>query len=71
MALQADAAPETYERRGLPEEPIANPGLASIQAAFAPKISTPYLYYIHADDGTIYYAKDFDEHRRNIARYLK
>lgn len=70
MPLQADAAPMTYERVGLPDSPIANPGLASIRAALYPKAS-PYLYYIHDRAGSIYYAKNFDEHRQNIQKYLK
>jgi UPF0755 protein len=70
IALQADAAPETYDRRGLPDDPIANPGLLSIKAALYPKDS-PYLYYLHDKEGIIHYAKTFDEHRANIEKYLK
>ena len=70
MALQADSAPETYQRRGLPERPIANPGLASIKAAIYPK-SSSYLYYLHDKDGNIHYARSFSEHRANIVKYLK
>ncbi|MEX2052519.1 MAG: endolytic transglycosylase MltG [Candidatus Paceibacterota bacterium] len=70
MPLQADAAPETYERKGLPDGPLGNPGLKSIIAAIHPETS-PYLYYIHGKDGNTYYARNFEEHKRNIARYLK
>lgn len=70
IALQVDVAPETYERRGLPEEPINNPGLLSILAALRPK-SSPYLYYIHDDAGKIYYARSFEEHKANIQKYLR
>lgn len=70
MPLQADAAPSTYERTGLPEDPIANPGFASIKAAMYPRASN-YLYYIHDRSGKIYYARNFDEHRQNIQKYLK
>jgi len=70
MALQADAAPETYLSKGLPKSPITNPGLSSIKAAIHP-VSSPYLYYIHDKTGQIYYAKNFSEHRRNIEKYLK
>src|SRR3989338_6822774 len=68
MSLQADAAPETYKKLGLPANPICNPGLLSIKAAIYPK-STPYLYYLHDKDGNIYYAKSFTEHRKNILKY--
>ncbi len=70
MPLQADAAPETYQNKGLPKNPIANPGLSSINAAINPK-SSPYLYYLHDKDGGIHYAKNFTEHRQNINKYLK
>ncbi len=70
MALQADAAPITYKERGLPSTPIANPGLDSIKAAIYPE-KTTYLYYLHDKEGGIHYAKNFDEHRANITKYLK
>ena len=70
MPLQVDAAPSTYKSRGLPEAPIANPGLESIKAALYPK-NSPYLYYLHDKNGLIHYAKSFSEHRQNILKYLK
>lgn len=70
IALQVDAAPDTYKERGLPDAPIASPGLSSIMAAIKPKDS-PYLYYIHEKSGQIHYARDFDEHRDNIDKYLR
>lgn len=70
MALQVDAAPGTYKSRGLPKAPIGNPGLSSIQAAMNPQKS-PYLYYLHDEDGNIHYAKTFAEHRLNVLKYLK
>ena len=70
MPLQVDAAKETYTKKGLPKIPINNPGLVAISAVFN---STPsdYLYYITGDDGNMYYAKTFAEHKRNIQKYLK
>ncbi len=70
MALQADAAPETYERKGLPDAPLGSPGLKAIKAAMYPTTS-PYLYYIHDKQGRTHYARTFAEHRSNIERYLK
>lgn len=70
MGLQVDAAPITYKERGLPPRPIANPGLEAINAAIFPKAS-PYLYYLHGDDGQIHYAKNFAEHKANTLKYLK
>lgn len=70
MPLQVDIAPETYKTRGLPKSPIANPGLDAIYATIYPE-SSPYLFYLHSKDGQIYYAKNFDEHRQNIKKYLR
>lgn len=69
MPLQVDAAMDTYKKRGLPETPICNPGLDAIKAAIYPKES-PYLYYLHDQDGNIHYAKNFAEHQANIKKYL-
>ncbi len=70
MALQVDAAPVTYDEAGLPKSPICNPGLVSIKAAISPE-SSPYLFYLHDDNGQVHFALDFSEHRSNIAHYLK
>lgn len=70
MALQVDVDLRTYEFPGLPDNPINNPGLDSIRATIHPKES-PYLYYLTGRDGKMYYAKDFDGHKENIAKYLK
>ena len=70
MPLQVDVAPETYKKKGLPEYPINNPGLVAIGAVFN-RIESPYLYYLTGKDGTMYYAKTFEEHKINIRKYLK
>ncbi len=70
IPLQVDVALDTYKTKGLPENPISNPGLKAIKAALYPETS-PYLYYIHDKAGNTYYAKSFAEHRKNIAKYLK
>ncbi|MFA5931791.1 MAG: endolytic transglycosylase MltG [Candidatus Paceibacterota bacterium] len=70
MPLQVDAAPETYQTKGLPKSPISNPGLLAITAALYPQSST-YLYYLHDKNGGIHYAKTFAEHVQNKLKYLK
>ncbi len=70
MPLQVDAAPETYKNKGLPAVPINNPGEVAISAVFN-ATSSPYLYYITGKDGNMYYAKTFEEHKRNIVKYLR
>lgn len=69
MPLQVDSETGTYEIVGLPENPINNPGIVSIEAAIHPT-STPYLYFLTGKEGKMHYAKTFDEHKRNIIKYL-
>lgn len=70
MPLQVDVAPITYQERGLPKVPISNPGLKAINASMNPQ-SSSYLYYIHDKKGDTYFARNFQEHRINIEKYLK
>lgn len=70
MALQVDAAPITYADPGLPQNPIANPGLESIQAALYP-VDSPYWYYLSTPEGTTVFSKTLEEHNIAKARYLK
>ncbi len=67
--LEVESPYNTYRNRGLPPGPIGNPGIASIRAAATPTDSE-YLYYLTGRDGNMYYAKTFEEHKRNRARYL-
>jgi UPF0755 protein len=69
MLLQVDTAPETYKNKGLPKNPIANPGLEAIYASIHPQTST-YLYYLHDKMGVVHYADSFGEHIKNKLKYL-
>jgi len=62
--LDTESAYNTYRNRGLPPGPIANPGLASIEAALNPA-ATDYLYYVAQPDGTHKFARTFHEHIAN------
>jgi UPF0755 protein len=68
--LALDSPYNTYTNIGLPPTPIANPGLMSINAVLDP-FASEYLFYLTGADGTFYYAKDFEEHKRNKARHLR
>jgi len=70
MPLQVDADMWTYQNRGLPEMPICNPGLESIEAALSPKDSA-YWYYLSAPDGRTIFSKTLEEHNIAKAKYLK
>lgn len=60
----------TYKYPGLPQGPIANPGLSSIKAVLSPE-KVNYLYYLSEPDGTTHYAVSLEEHNENIRKYLR
>lgn len=68
--LEIDSPYNTYLYKGLPPTPIGNPGLTAIKAVLYPAESD-YFYYITDSDGVFHYAMTFDEHKDNIARYLR
>lgn len=68
--LETDSPYNTYTRRGLPPTPISNPGITALRAVLEPTPSD-YLYYLTGNDGVFYYAKTFEEHKRNKERYLR
>jgi UPF0755 protein len=68
--LKIDSNFNTYKYQGLPQSPIANPGIASIKAVFFPD-NNDYLYYLHDKEGKIHTAKTFGEHARNVGKFLK
>jgi UPF0755 protein len=67
--LQIKSPYNTYLNPSLPPAPIANPGLASLQAALAPA-ETDYLYYVSDSAGYNHYAVTLEEHQANIAEFL-
>ena len=58
----------TYINPGLPPHPIANPGLAALQAAANPA-DTDYIFYISDKQGINHYARTLAEHNANIKKY--
>jgi UPF0755 protein len=64
--LQVNSSFNTYQISGLPPAPIANPGLAALQAVAFPA-QTPYLYFRAACDGSgrHTFAETFEQHLAN------
>jgi len=67
--LQVDSPYNTYLHAGLPPTPIANPGLASLQAAAHPA-AVPYLYYVARNDGSgrHYFSASYAQFLKDKAR---
>lgn len=58
----------TYTFSGLPPGPIANPGRASLEAAFEPD-GSEYLYFVSRNDGSHYFSKTYKEHNEAVQKY--
>ena len=68
--LKVDSPYNTYQYRGLPPTPIANPGLNAINAAIYPE-NNPYYYFLTTKEtGEVIYSRTYDEHLQNKAKYL-
>jgi len=68
--LRFDSPYNTYRYSGLPPGPIANPGLASLQAAMHPA-RADFLYFVSDNNGHHRFARDPEEHARNVAAYRR
>ena len=70
--LDNRSAYNTYQHAGLPPGPIANPGLASLQAALHPA-SADYLYFVAKGDGsgTHNFSSDYAKHEKNVLAYRR
>lgn len=65
-----DSPFNTYKNSGLPPHPIANPGVAAIEAVLFPE-ETDCFFYLHDPEAGIHCAKDYEGHQMNIERYLR
>jgi UPF0755 protein len=68
--LQFDSPYNTYKHPGLPPGPIANPGAASLESAMHPA-QTDFLYFVSDNNGHHRFARDLEEHARNVAAYRR
>lgn len=62
--LEVDSPYNTYQNDGLPPGPIANPSLASIQAALEPADTNYTFYVLEANDRDHYFTDDYDDFLR-------
>lgn len=58
----------TYQIKGLPLGPIANPGALSLHAALNPAHSE-YLFFVSKKDSTHQFSKTIQEHNRAVKKY--
>lgn len=58
----------TYQNAGLPPGPVANPGIAAIEAVLNPA-DTDYLYFVADREGHNHYSNTYDEHLNLVAQY--
>lgn len=65
---QIDSPYNTYQHAGLPPGPIANPGMAAIEAVLHPA-DTDYLYFVADRSGHNHYAYTYEEHLNLVNKY--
>ncbi|MDD2627373.1 MAG: endolytic transglycosylase MltG [Clostridia bacterium] len=64
---QINSPYNTYKNAGLPPNPIASPGVESINATLYPA-NTDYLFFVLGNDGKHIFSKTYDQHQAAIAK---
>ena len=68
--MSDDSPYNTYRHPGLPPGPIGNPGKSSLEAAMHPAQSD-YFYFVADGNGHHRFARDLEEHNRNVEAYRR
>lgn len=66
--MNLDSPYNTYLYAGLPPTPIANPGLASIEAVLKPE-DVKDLYFVAKPDGSHHFSATLQDHKRAVRRF--
>ena len=66
--MAVDSPYNTYTNTGLTPGPIANPGLASIEAALDPESTSYYYYVLDPENGVHQFSKTLAEHENKIKK---
>ena len=69
--FSVDSRYNTYKYYGLPQTPIANPGLNAIQAVLSPADSDYWYYLSDPQTQKTIFSKTLEEHNANREKYLK
>lgn len=68
---QIDSPFNTYRNDGLPPTPIGNPGFRAIEAAIYPTKNDYNFFLSDPKTGNTVWARTFEEHKANKAKYLQ
>lgn len=66
--LRTLTAYNTYQIKGLPPGPIANPGREAIKAVLFPP-EEHYLYFVSKNDGSHHFSRTLSEHNQMVRKY--
>jgi len=69
VETQTQSPYNTYQVVGLPPGPVSNPGIAAIDAAINPTQSDYFYFLTDPKTGQTIFAKTYDEHVANKAKY--